>query len=151
MRKTALFLTVMVFTLLLTTTGCAKEQYFQDGNYTAEFAGFDSRGYKDFLRVTVKDKLVTHIEFDAMNKDENLKSQDTKYEADMKKVQSTYPTKYSADLINQYLDVQYITKVDAIAGATYSSDGFIALFTALEKNMLKGNTEKVVVENVPIK
>lgn len=149
MRKVgALLLMALAFLLLLPS--CAKEQYFQDGDYTAEFAEFDSRGYKDYIHVTVKDNAVTSIEYDAVDAKGAKKSLDADYADDMLTVQDTFPEKFSADLVNQYLDAQKISGVDALAGATYSSNAFIALFTELEKSMLEGNTEMVVVENVPV-
>lgn len=148
MRKWgAALLAVLAF--LLIGTSCASEPFYQDGEYTAEFADYDARGYKDFIHVTVKDRAVVEIDFDAKNADGALKSEDENYAEDMEKVQSTYPQKYAADLSNQYLDTQEAAKVDAVAGATYSSDCFKALFAALEKNMLKGDTDTLVVDNVP--
>lgn len=149
MRKVgALLLASLAFLLLLPS--CAQEQYFQDGDYAAEFAEYDSRGYKDYLRVTVKDNAVISVEYDAVDVSGIKKSQDADYEADMRAVQDTYPEKYSADLVNQYLEAQKISGVDALAGATYSSNAFIALFTELEKSMLNGDTEPVIVPNVSV-
>lgn len=148
MRKLGMFL-LAALTLVLLLAGCAQEQYFHDGTYTAEFEDFDGRGYKDYIRVTVKDKVVTSIEYDAVNEEGALKSADEKYASDMQKVQDTYPDKYTADLINQYMEAQSISGVDALAGATYSSDAFTALFTELEKSMLSGDTETVTVANIP--
>lgn len=148
MRKAG-FVTLAVLAFLLLLPGCAQEQVYQDGSYTAEFADFDSRGYKDYIHVTVKDNTVTRVEYDAINEEGTLKSGDEKYAEDMQKVQDTYPEKYAADLVNQYLEAQKIVDIDALAGATYSSDAFAALFTALEPSMLKGDTYTVVVENIP--
>ncbi len=53
--------------------------------------------------------------------------------------------------MNQLLEKQGLDGVDVIAGATYSSDCFKALFAALEENMVNGVTDQVYVENVPVK
>lgn len=133
--------------------GCAKpkEKVFTDGTYKAEFAEFDSYGYKDFVEVKVESGVVTDIRYNGMNAEGHLKTEDLNYESDMQSLQDTWPVKYTTDLQNQYLEKQGIAGVDALAGATYSSDSFTALMTALEDAMVEGNTETLVVENVPVK
>lgn len=139
--------------MVLALTGCNTQapKVYQDGTYTAEFAQYDSYGYKDFVKATVKGGAVIEVVYDGKDEAGMLKTEDTKYEADMKALQDTYPLKYSADLENQYMQTQDIDQVDALANATYSSDSFRALFTALEQRMQDGDTTLVVVENVPVK
>ena len=122
---------------------------YVDGEYSASFDGYDARGYRDFVKVTVADGKVTGVVFDAEDKDGNLRSQDEKYREEMEKVQETYPEKYAADLVNQYLEAQEVKGVDALAGATLATDHFTALMTALEENMVKGDTTPVVLEAPP--
>ena len=129
--------------------GCSQSKSFQDGVYSASFSDYDSRGYKDFLEVTVENSAVTSVRYDAVDANGALRSQDEKYRKDMEAVQGTYPEKYSADLVNQYMEEQDIDKVDTIAGATYSTQCFLALFKALEPSMQSGDTTPVVVDNIP--
>lgn len=142
---------VFLAALLLPMAGCRQEATLQDGSYRAEVAGFDSRGYKDYLEVTVEGGEITEVVYDGVDEDGGLKTKNEKYAEDMQAVQDTYPEKYTKDLINQYLEAQSATKVDALAGATYSSEVFTALASALEAAMLEGNTSTVVVENPPEK
>ncbi|MDL2252872.1 FMN-binding protein [Ruminococcaceae bacterium OttesenSCG-928-I18] len=139
-------LTALCFCMML--AGCSNTNTYQDGTYRAEFANYDSRGYKDFLEVTVEDSMVTAITYDAILEDGTLKSIDKKYETDMMAVQETYPARYQQDLVNQYLETQDIAQVDTIAGATYSSESFAALFSALQENMASGDTAPLVIENI---
>lgn len=136
------------FFCLVLLCGCNSAQTYQDGIYRAEFANYDSRGYKDFIEVTVRDGTVISIVYDAVNEEGSFKSRDEKYLRDMETVQGTTPTRFSADLINQYLETENIDKVDTIAGATYSSNSFVALFQALEPKMVSGDTTPLVVENI---
>lgn len=147
MRKLSAILVSVLLTIFC-LAGCSNDATYKDGEYSAEFMEFDSRGYKDFVNVTVKDGIVANIEYNAFDKDGALKTEDSAYADDMLAVQDTYPSKYSADLVNQYLEAQKISGVDVLAGATYSSESFIALFTALEPQMAEGNTQTVLVENV---
>lgn len=147
MRKwTAVVLAVLWSATIL--AGCAGSDAYQDGTYTASFKDFDSRNYKDTLTLTVEDGIVTEAVYDAVDPDGNLKSQDEEYREEMGPVQDTYPEKVFADLTNQYLEMQDSAKVDIVAGATYSSDAFLALVKALEPAMEEGNTEPVLVDNI---
>ena len=136
---------------MLAGCGGPKKKAFLDGEYRAEFADFDSYGYKDFVELTVKDGLVTEVYYNGINADGHLKTEDLKYESDMQSLQDTWPVKYSTDLENQYLESQGIEGVDALAGATYSSDAFRTLMTGLEEQMAAGDTATLVLENIPAK
>ena len=128
--------------------GCDTQKTYVDGSYRAEFADFDSYGYKDFLEITVQGGRVTAVTFNGVDAQGGLKSDDAAYRENMEKIQGTNPSKYSADVINQYLEQLDIKKVDIVAGATYSTNCFKALFFALEANMLKGDQTLVVVQNI---
>lgn len=150
-KATALCAALLVATAFV-LAGCGEEEKtYSDGVYSAEFVDFDSYGYKDFMRVTVTDGVVVELLYDGLNPEGGLKSEDEKYQADMEAVQQTYPKKYTSDLVNQYLENHDIGKVDTVAGATYSSDSFRALFTAIEESMVAGSTDPLVVENVPVR
>ncbi len=149
------FFTVLSLFLVLSLLlfGCGDSttvQTFQDGTYYAEYENFDSYGYKDYIEVVVQDGVVTTIVFNGINAEGNLKTEDLTYENDMQVLHETYPRKYTQDLVNQYLAVQNISDVDTVAGATYSSNSFTALFTALQPYMVTGNTEPIIIENIPV-
>lgn len=128
--------------------GCLNsENTYQDGTYFAEFKDYDNEGYKDTLQVTVENGMVTQMVFDAYNAEGAFKSNDEKMKTDMEAVQGTYPAKYSSDLVNQYLQQQDLDKVEAIAGATISTNNFKVLLRALEANMISGDTSTLVVDN----
>lgn len=130
-------------------TACKPDTTLQDGTYRAETKHYDSRGYKDFIEVTVKDAEIIDVRYDAEKEDGSLKTQDSKYRDDMAAVQETYPEKFSQDLVNQLLETRKPDSVDAIAGATYSSDNFNALLAALKPAMIEGSSNTVVIENLP--
>lgn len=126
---------------------CSSETTYQDGTYRAEYASYDAFGYKSFLVVTVQGGNVTAMEFDSLDEAGELKSQNEEYRAEMEAIQGTYPEKYSADLINQYMgmEVKDIDKVDDVAGATEASQSFKALFKALVPSMEQGNTTTIII------
>ncbi|NLW79173.1 MAG: FMN-binding protein [Ruminococcaceae bacterium] len=148
-RFAAALLAVLLCGALL--AGCQADTAYADGTYYAEFEEYDSYGYKEYMRVTVEDGAVTALEYNAMDADGALRTQDEKYRQNMESVNDTYPEKYTADLVNQFMENKDIDKLDAIAGATWSSDSFKALYKALLLNMAVGDTNTVLVENVPEK
>ena len=143
MRKLTVSFVALIFAFF-TFTGCVSSTY-QNGTYRAEVVDYDSLGYKDYLVVEIQEGAVIRIEFDAVDAQGQLRSADEGYREEMEAQQSTYPARYAADLIIQYMEVQDISKVDSVAGATYSSQTFTTLFTALQENMLAGDTATVVV------
>lgn len=152
MRSKKLFtlVTMAVFCTMI-LLGCSKsESVYVDGIYRAELENYDSRGYKDFMEVTVSNGSVSAITFDATNAEGQLRTQDENYTDDMQPIQGTKPSQYSSDLVNQYLASKDIDEVVAVAGATLSSENFKKLFVALEKPMEKGDTSPVTVKNASL-
>lgn len=151
-RLFALLLGLVTGVFLLAGCGASSGgDTYQDGTYTARFKEASPNEYIDFLEVTVADGAITSMRYDAYHKDDStrLRSADEVYERDMEKVSGTYPRRYQADLVNQYLEKGSIGEVTEIAGATWSSRSFKALFTALEPSLYSGDTETVLVDNVP--
>ena len=99
----------------------------KDGVYNAAQDNFDDRGWKATVDVEVKDGKIANVKFDYVNKDGALKSQDAGYKAAMEPVAKTYPEKAFAELQAALVEKQDVTAVTAVAGATTSSNDFIAL------------------------
>ncbi len=148
MRRIAVFLMVC-FVCVLGMAGCAGEAQYRDGTYMVEFRDFDGYGYKDFMRATVEGGEIVQLEYNATNSDGTLRTEDADYEERMSLVQDTYPARYTGDLVNQYMSSGSIDEVDTVAGATWSSECFRALFEALEVQIQAGDTSVVQVDNVP--
>ncbi len=136
-----------VFLCLILFCACGATPSYVDGTYRAEFQNYDSRGYKDFIELSVEGGVVHSFQYNAVNEDGLLKSEDLDYREAMEGELDIYPARFSQDLVNQYLDTQDIDEVDVVAGATYSSESFIALFTALEPQLYSGETETLIIEN----
>lgn len=132
---------------LLGLCGCGR---WQDGEYRAECAAFDSLGYRDYLVVTVEDGEITRAEYDAVSEDGGLKSEDGAYAGQMRPICGTDPAEFSAALEASLVGRSAKTRqpVDAVAGASYSSERCAALLSALEQNMRKGIFETVAVEGL---
>jgi major membrane immunogen (membrane-anchored lipoprotein) len=99
----------------------------KDGVYKAAQDNFDERGWKGTVEVEVKDAKIANVKFDYVNKDGALKSQDAAYKAAMEPVTKTYPEKAFGELQVALVEKQDVAAVTAVAGATTSSNDFIAL------------------------
>ena len=144
-------ITIMLMLLcLLGLTACSEASFtnLQDGTYRAEYKNFDVYGWKDYIEVTVVDGEITELVFDAVNMDNgSLKSESESYKKQMEPIVGTYPAKYNADLINQFLESGKISAVDVVAGATQSTGSFKTLLTNIVPNIKAGNTETVLVDD----
>lgn len=133
--------------LAILLTGCG----FKDGTYTAEFKSFDSLGYKDRLQITVEDGVITDAQFDGVNEQGGLKSEDEAYAERMRPLCGTDPAairRYYSEALVGLKDPKEL-EADGVSGATVSAQHFDALWQALQTPMKKGETAPVVAEDIP--
>lgn len=145
MRRGLLTAVCCGFALLL--VGCG----FKDGTYTAEFQSFDSLGYKDRLQITVEGGVITDAQFDGVNEQDGLKSEDEAYAKRMRPLFGADPAgvrQYYSDALTG-LDDPKDLEADGVSGATVSAQHFEALWQALQSPMKKGETAPVVVADIP--
>ena len=148
MKKLITFILMAVCLLGLTACSEATFTNLQDGTYRAEYKNFDVYGWKDYIEVTVEDGEIASLVFDAVNmEDGTLKSEDESYKNQMEPIVGTYPAKYNADLINQFLESGKISAVDIVAGATQSTGSFKTLLTNIVPNIKAGDTTVVLVDD----
>jgi len=144
-RKTIVLAVVLILAVL---TACADGVTVSDGVYRAEYSDYDAKGYKDFVELTFEGGKVTKVVADAVSgKDGTLKSESPAFRDEMESISGTYPEKYYADLINQYLANPDSSSIDVVAGATESSESFIVLLKALEKAIRANNYTGTVIVN----
>ena len=148
MKKFIKLMAVVICVFAFTACSEASFTNLQDGTYRAEYKNFDVFGWKDYIEVTVEDGEISELVFDAVNmEDGSLKSEDENYKSEMEPIVGTYPAKYNADLINQFLESGKISAVDVVAGATQSTGSFKTLLTNIVPNIKEGNTEIVLVDD----
>ena len=148
MKKFIKLMAVVICVFAFTACSEASFTNLQDGTYRAEYKNFDVYGWKDYIEVTVEDGEISELVFDAVNMENgSLKSEDENYKSEMEPIVGTYPAKYNADLINQFLESGKISAVDVVAGATQSTGSFKTLLTNIVPNIKEGNTEIVLVDD----
>jgi major membrane immunogen (membrane-anchored lipoprotein) len=108
---------------------------YQDGIYTAEEAEFDDRGWKPMITVIVRDQKIIGAHYDEINKENNLKSFDQEYLENWKEKSGTNLVTAEEQLVKSLVDKQDPQQLDAISGATSTTDKFKSLATrALESD-----------------
>ena len=142
----AIIAALLAITMPLTACSSSSDGY-KDGSYRAEGKTADEHGWKEYLVVTVEGGEITAVEFDYSNDEGLKKSEDEEYKGYMLGAgYETYPADFTQKLEDSYLEKQKGAEVDAVAGATVSSDAFKKLAAALEDAMKKGKKDIVVVD-----
>lgn len=107
---------------------------FKDGTYTASQENFDERGWKGQITIEVKDGKLSTVDFDYVNKENKLKSEDQGYVKAMEDKTKVNLPKAMQDLENSLISTQDVAAVDTVSGATGTSNDF----KALAESALKG-------------
>lgn len=107
-------------------TSSTESTGLKDGTYKADTGKFDDHGWKQAIEITVKDGKITDVVYDEYNKDDNhKKSEDAAYkESYAKQVSGADPKVTYEKLAKSLIEKQDPEKVDAVAGATSSTNSF---------------------------
>lgn len=147
--KKRIFIVSLIVILALIVIGVLvkyrSSDTLKDGYYTAEMAEF-SHGWKEYLRIQVKNGTIVSAEFNAKNESGFIKAWDNSYMKNMITLQDTYPNKYTREYVQQLIDEQSDIEVDVVTGATSSGTNFEKLVQAVLKQAKKGSSKTVIVE-----
>lgn len=125
-----LVLTVIMAMAIGCTSGGAD---YEDGVYSAEGEP-DDRGWKSTITITVEDGKIEDVDYEEVNEEGLPKSEDEEYAESMKDVSGVSPEEAYEQLESGLKSSQDVDQVDAVAGATTSSEQFKTLAKeALEK------------------
>lgn len=145
MKRKILFLLLVSVLFLPVITSCTGFNSMKDGYYTAEMSEY-SHGWKEYLRIQVKNNTIVSAEFNAKNKSGFIKAWDNTYMENMMAKQGTYPNKYTRTYVEQIIKEQENIQVDTVSGATNSGNNFVKLSKAVLERARSGNSETIVVE-----
>lgn len=127
--KSRKVLSLLAVAALATTVfvGCGnkEEAGLKDGAYKAASEA-DERGYVSSIEIEVKDGKISNVKYDEA-KDGASKLDDAAYNEQMKEVKKTNPIEAFPQLEKALIEKQDVAAVDAVTGATTSSDSFKAL------------------------
>ena len=136
--------TTLFFLIVFTLIACSEKTY-TNGSYSAKFDSFDDSGWKEYVKAEVEDGLIKRLEFDGVNKEGIKKSKDPDIRKDMEALTQTYPEKFYDDIKNQYIANGELEDVDTVAGATISTENFKILIAEIEKSIVEGNTDEIIL------
>jgi major membrane immunogen (membrane-anchored lipoprotein) len=109
------------------TTPAPAANALKDGSYKAEQDAFDERGWKGQIAIEVKDGKISTVDFDYVNKDNKLKSEDQGYIKAMEDQTKINLANAMKDLEGSLVSSQDVTTVNAVSGATSTSNDFKGL------------------------
>lgn len=122
--KKALSLVLIIAMVMTIVIGCSSDKVeFEDGVYSAEGA-IDDKGWKPTIIITVEDGKIEDVDYDEVSEDGSKKSDDDEYAKSMKAVSGISPEEAYEQLEDDLESSQTVDKVDAVSGATGSSEQF---------------------------
>lgn len=139
MKKVLTLAVVAVLALSLVACGGGK---IKDGTYTAENKN-PANGWADTLSLTYKDGVVVEAKYDAKGEDGSLKSETPDENYPMDPVLSVWMPQLNENIAK----AGSADKIEAIAGATSSSNAAKALYAEVEKKAKAGDTSVAIVDN----
>ena len=123
MKKTFSFISILTVSMAL-IVGCSSEKTtYEDGVYSKESA-FDERGWKSTLTLTVENGKIKEVDYDEVDNEGASKTTDAEYAKAMKDEEGVTPKEAFEKLEKELISSQDIDEVDAVSGATTSSEVF---------------------------
>jgi major membrane immunogen (membrane-anchored lipoprotein) len=151
MKKTLLILVAIVFAV----TACDKNTYV-DGNYSATFDE-PHYGWTSVLEFTLTDDVISDLDFDDFDEDGNRKSEDEAYQDRMYNdgfvlvdgdTVRTNPETFTPIIVSALSNATIVPEyepIDAVTGATSSSNNANALMEAALNAAVDGEPVEVVI------
>lgn len=104
--------------------GCGGGFPKESANTKVAVDSFDDHGWQGRIAVTFDGGRIKSVAFDEFNKGGRLKSRDAAYAKQMEPASGTTPAKAIAELVQRLVAAQDPEKVQAVTGATTTSDRF---------------------------
>ena len=148
-------MTLLSFSILALVFSCQPSQVekkplttpppvYKDGIYSASYDEPNNQGWKGFLEVQVRDKMIVSANFDYISKTGALLSQDQAYADNMKKTSGITPSDAARALLDSLVDSQ-TAEVAVIPGAKEISETFKALSQAALTKAAQGDTSPTLL------
>lgn len=122
MKKRISFIPLLTLLVAL-LAGCGGGKTYEDGTHYRE-SEFDERGWKSTLTLTVKNGKISEVTYDEVDNKGISKTTNPEYAQAMKEEEGVTPQEAFNTLSKELLSTQDINEVDAVSGATTSSELF---------------------------
>ncbi len=119
-----------LFLLALVLAGCGSDEssFPKEGaNTVVVETDYDEHGWKGKLAVTFDGNVISDVEYDEFNRQGKAKSQDQDYEDRMVPISGISPAEAFDELEASLEEAQDPDSMDAVTGATHSSEWFMEL------------------------
>lgn len=113
----------------ISTDKTQEQSLYKDGIYNAEAEDYDDHGWKAVVTVIVENGRISNVFFDEIDENGNLKTFEAEYARKMREKSGVSPLKAFHALEESLIDTQNIEELDAVSGATHSSNTFKDLVT----------------------
>lgn len=139
-KKLGIFLAILTAIFMVACSGSDK---MEDGTYKAQvddaYVETEGRGWREFLEVTIKDGEITDVTFNAINAE-------GKYKTDPGAYNMVPSPSIWMPVIEENVKNNVDGKIDALTGATSSSNNAQKLLDAIYKDGKAGQTIDVAIE-----
>lgn len=119
----------------------------QDGDYTLAEKNIGSTGWKVIMDMKVADGKITEVDYNYLNAEDQLKTDDDEYQELMAEKSGTGPQDYIPKLNENLVTTQDPAEVDIVTGATHSAEVFKLYAAQLVNAAQKGDTDQIIVDN----
>src|SRR5690625_232395 len=120
----------------------------QDGEYSLAEKNIGSTGWKVIMDMTVADGKITEVDYNYLNAEDQLKTDDDEYQELMTEKSGTGPQDYIPALNENLVATQDPAEVDIVTGATHSAEVFKLYAAQLVNAAQKGETDQIIVDNL---
>jgi len=119
----------------------------QDGTYRIEETAPGGSGWQEALEMTVEGGEITGANFESVDEDGNNKIDDEEYQETMTEASDVGPQEFIPALEESLVENQNPEDVEAVSGATGTSEKFQDYASQLTEAAQEGNTETIEVDN----
>ncbi|WP_368976495.1 extracellular electron transfer flavoprotein PplA [Caldifermentibacillus hisashii] len=120
----------------------------KDGVYKLTERNLDTNGWKTYINMTVEGGRITQVDYNNVNADGKLKSEDEDYEKNMKDKSGVGPKEYIPQLSQALVESQNTEGISVVSGATHSSHLFKMYAAQLINAAQRGDTTPIEVDNI---
>lgn len=129
-------LIIILSLVLVIGAGCEKTSdiRYKDGKFTAE-DDLDDQGWKGEIEIKIRDGKMVEVDYDEVNREGDEKTEDEEYSKSMEESSGVSPEDAYEQLEDALVKTQDPNRIDAVSGATTSSERFKKLAKeALDKS-----------------
>ncbi|WP_338471113.1 extracellular electron transfer flavoprotein PplA [Niallia sp. XMNu-256] len=120
----------------------------QDGEYSLEEKNLGATGWRTVFKMTVKDGKIVTSDYNNVNAENQLKTDDDEYQKNMSEKAGTGPQEFIPALNDDLVAKQAAGDIEVVTGATGTSNGFILYAQQLINAAQKGDTNPIVIDNI---